>query len=84
MNTAVLYSLIVGFFVSFDEIVLALFVLDRAFITVPRRLWNNITQLATPDPAVIAVSLLLAFFAIGLIGARVLAIVAAHRLRRHK
>lgn len=67
------YSFVVGFFVSFDEVVVALFVIQSSAVTVPRRLWDNVSHLATPDPAVIAV-LLLALF--------VLAFAAGEVLRR--
>lgn len=56
-----LFAAVVGFFVSFDEVVIAIFVIDSSDVTIPKRLWNEASQLATPEPAVIAVMLLFAF-----------------------
>ncbi|MDA2938231.1 hypothetical protein MYX75_08225 [Acidobacteria bacterium AH-259-A15] len=48
---------ILGFFVSFDEVVVAVSVLERALITTPLRLWKGLSHQVTPDPAVISVLL---------------------------
>ncbi len=57
-------ALIVGFFVSFDEVVVAVFVLERSLVTVPLRLWQQLSHQATPDPAVIASLMICAFLSV--------------------
>lgn len=54
-------GIILAFFFSFDDIVVAVFVLDRAFITAPLRLWKGVSHQVTPDPAVISVFLIISF-----------------------
>jgi ABC-type spermidine/putrescine transport system permease subunit II len=49
---------LVGFFGSFDELVVATFVLDSPLVTVPRRLWNQVDHNMDPAPAVVSVLLL--------------------------
>lgn len=56
---AVYAALIVGFFVSFDEVVIASFVVVGSFVTTPLRLWQGASHLVKPDPAVISTLLLL-------------------------
>jgi ABC-type spermidine/putrescine transport system permease subunit II len=55
-----------GVFISFDEIVLAVFLIDGPAQTVPRRLWENAAQINVPTPGVIATGLmaLLAVFSL--------------------
>lgn len=45
---------IVGAFVSFDELVIALFTLEGATATVPLRIWRSISDVVEPRPAVVA------------------------------
>jgi len=52
---------LVGFFFSFDEIIVAAFVLDSPLVTVPKRLWDEINRNMDPNPAVIATLLLIGF-----------------------
>ena len=59
MKEAIIYSFALGFFASFDELVLATFVLDSPLITVPRRLWSQVDRSMDPSPAVISCLLLL-------------------------
>ncbi len=61
---AIRSAFIVGFFFSFDEIVIAAFVIDSPIVTVPKRLWDNVHRSMEPDPAVIATILLLLYIAI--------------------
>jgi len=75
------FATVVGFFVSFDEVVIAIFVIDSSDATIPKRLWNEASQLATPEPAVIAVVLLSAF-AFTLVIGEIIRRAAVVRLRR--
>jgi ABC-type spermidine/putrescine transport system permease subunit II len=47
-----------GFLFSFDEIVVATFVIDSALATVPKRLWDSINRSMDPVPAVIGTLML--------------------------
>ena len=66
MRPAIFAALVLGFFASFDEVVIALFVLDASIYTVPLRLWKNVSPVVTPEAAVISTLLLCA---IGLMAA---------------
>lgn len=59
MKEALVYAFAIGFFASFDELVIATFVLDSPLITVPRRLWSQVDHTMDPSPAVISSLLLL-------------------------
>jgi putative spermidine/putrescine transport system permease protein len=52
---ALLGSLALGFFLSFDEVVLAVYLLEGGDVTIPLRLWQNLSHTVTPAPAVISV-----------------------------
>lgn len=54
MRQAIGVAFVVGFFVSFDELVIATFVIDTPLVTVPRRLWDQVHRSMTPAPAVMA------------------------------
>lgn len=63
---AIRAAFVVGFFFSFDEIVVAAFVIESPLATVPKRLWDSVNRSMNPDPAVIATLL---FFAYGVLSA---------------
>jgi putative spermidine/putrescine transport system permease protein len=67
VKSAVANAIIIGFFASFDELVLSTFILDSPTITVPRRLWNDIDRSQEPAPAVVAVLLLTLYLVISLL-----------------
>lgn len=54
MADALWNAFIVGFFFSFDELVIATFIIDSPFVTVPRRLWDQVNRSMDPAPAVIS------------------------------
>jgi len=54
MKDALWNALVVGFFLSFDELVVATFVIDSPAVTVPRRLWDQVNTNMEPSPAVIS------------------------------
>ena len=47
-------AFLVGFFFSFDELVISTFVIDSPLVTVPRRLWDQVPQSMNPLPAVVS------------------------------
>lgn len=53
-------AFLVGFFLSFDEIVVALFVMEGPTTTVPLHLWRDLFNTVTPEAAVITTLLLCA------------------------
>jgi ABC-type spermidine/putrescine transport system permease subunit II len=53
--SALWQAFLVGFFFSFDELVIATFVIDSARVTVPRKLWDQIHRSMDPTPAVISI-----------------------------
>jgi ABC-type spermidine/putrescine transport system permease subunit II len=53
------YAFLTGFFLSFDETVIALFVLNKPQVTIPRQMWDQVDQITQPIPAVVASLLLL-------------------------
>lgn len=71
MKESLVYAFAIGFFASFDELVIATFVLDSPLITVPRRLWSQVDHKMDPSPAVIS-SLLLLTVVAAVLGARLL------------
>lgn len=81
MNGAIKGAFIIGFFVSFDELIISNFVLDSTFITVPKRLWNEVDQNMDPTPAV--VTILLMIFA-GLVNLVWFALILGGRLIKEK
>lgn len=62
--SAIRSAFLVGFFFSFDEIIIASFIIDSPLITVPKRLWDEVNRSMDPSPAVIATMLLLMSFSI--------------------
>jgi ABC-type spermidine/putrescine transport system permease subunit II len=54
MSEALWGAFIVGFFLSFDELVIATFVIDSSFATVPKKLWDQVNRSMDPSPAVIS------------------------------
>jgi len=54
LRKAVWTAFFVGFFFSFDELVIATFVIDSPLVTVPKRLWDQLPQTMNPMPAVIS------------------------------
>jgi putative spermidine/putrescine transport system permease protein len=54
MKKALWGAFLVGAFLSFDELVIATFVLDSSLVTVPRRLWDQVNRNMDPSPAVIS------------------------------
>jgi ABC-type spermidine/putrescine transport system permease subunit II len=52
MRGTFIASVIVGFFASFDEIVLALFMLDDGMATIPLKVYRSISQVVQPHAAV--------------------------------
>jgi len=58
MRGAFLTAFVLGFFVSFDEVVIALFVLDKSASTVPVRLWRGLSEVVKPEAAVVSTLLL--------------------------
>lgn len=54
MIDALLSAFIVGFFLSFDELVIATFIIDSRLATVPKRLWDEVNRSMDPAPAVIS------------------------------
>jgi len=58
MTRPVIIAFLVGFFFSFDELVIATFVIDSPMVTVTRRLWDQVPRSMVPSPAVIGCSLL--------------------------
>jgi len=71
---AVKSAFLVGFFFSFDEIIIASFVIDSPLVTVPKRLWDEVNRNMDPTPSVIATLLLLLCIAtmVTLVGASAL------------
>lgn len=65
IRPTILNSFVIGFFLSFDELVIAAMVLGRADVTVAKKLWDQATKHNTPEPAVIAV-LLFVTYGVGL------------------
>lgn len=49
---------ICGFLFSFDELVIATFIIDSPMVTVPRKLWDAVPNSMEPFPAVIATLLI--------------------------
>jgi ABC-type spermidine/putrescine transport system permease subunit II len=68
MSRAIWVSFLVGFFFSFDEIIIASFVIDSPMVTVPRRLWDQVPRSMDPSPAVIGSLQLLLLVISGLLG----------------
>ena len=60
-------SFLVGFFVSFDELVIATMVIDSGTITVPKRLWGEIHRGMEPQAAVIATLLLGVYISVAIV-----------------
>jgi hypothetical protein len=60
MRRAIFAALVLGFFASFDEVVIALFVMDASTYTVPLRLWKDLSHVVNPEAAVISTLLLCA------------------------
>ena len=54
-------AFLAGWFFSFDELVIAAFVIDTPLVTVPKRLWDAVNRSNDPYPAVLAVLLILTF-----------------------
>lgn len=54
-----MYAFLAGFFLSFDETVVSLFVLNSSRVTIPRRMWDEIDQITQPIPGVVATLLIL-------------------------
>lgn len=52
LRKAVWSAFIVGFFFTFDELVISTFVIDSTLVTVPRRLWDQVHHSMEPMPAV--------------------------------
>jgi len=52
---------VVGFFLSFDELVIASFVIRGPFSTVPKKLWDRIDSTNDPAPAVISLLLFILY-----------------------
>jgi len=50
----VVASMVIGAFVSFDELVIALFTLEGPTATVPLQIWRSISHVVEPRPAVVA------------------------------
>jgi len=61
MTRALWLAFLVGFFFSFDELVVSTFVIDSTLVTVPRRLWDQVPRSMDPSPAVISCLLAMAF-----------------------
>jgi len=55
----ILVSFAIGFLISFDEIVIATFVIDSASVTIPKRMWDAINYNMDPSPAVVGTLILL-------------------------
>jgi ABC-type spermidine/putrescine transport system permease subunit II len=51
---AIIGAFIVGFFLSFDELVIATFIIDSPRVTVPKQLWDQVNRSMDPAPAVIS------------------------------
>lgn len=62
---AIIGAFVVGFFVSFDEVVTATFVILSSFVTTPLRLWQGASHMMRPDAAVVSTLLLVATAAVG-------------------
>lgn len=77
LRKSVWTAFLVGFCFSFDELVISTFVIDSSFVTVPRRLWDQVHHSMEPMPAVASCSLIL-FYASLWAARRVL-----HRTRRY-
>ncbi|MGA2897238.1 MAG: hypothetical protein ABSE27_06540 [Acidobacteriaceae bacterium] len=58
MRVPLTAALLVGFFVSFDEIVIALFVMEGTVTTVPLHLWRDLFNVVSPEAAVVSTILL--------------------------
>jgi len=54
-------SFVVGFFYSFDELVIATFILNSSSTTVPKRLWDQVHRSMDPSPAIVSTMLLLVY-----------------------
>ena len=88
MRGAFFTAFVVVFFVSFDEVVIALFVLDKSTSTVPVRLWRGLSEVVKPEAAVVSALMLCAIgfiftvrhFASG--KSRFFSITIAERVRR--
>lgn len=63
LSNTIWVAFLVGFFFSFDEIVIAAFIIDSPLVTIPKRLWDQIHRSMEPNPAVVA-SILLIFYII--------------------
>ena len=61
MTRALWLAFLVGFFFSFDELVVSTFVIDSPLVTVPRRLWDQVPRSMDPSPAVISCLLAMVF-----------------------
>jgi len=59
LRKVLLSSFGIGFLLSFDETVVAVFVIDSANATVPKRMWDAISRDMDPSPAVMSVLVLL-------------------------
>jgi ABC-type spermidine/putrescine transport system permease subunit II len=55
---AIVSAFLVGLFTFFDELVVATFVIDSPRVTVPRKMWDQITHNMDPTPAVISLLLI--------------------------
>lgn len=67
---AIIATLVFGFFVSFDEVVVASFVIVSAMVTAPLRLWQSGSHTVQPDPAVVSTLLLIATMGVSVVQMR--------------
>lgn len=82
LRQSLLQAFLIGFFFSFDEIVIAAFLNESPLVTVPKRLWDQVHRNMDPSPAVIATMLLTLFIAIIITGLLNLCLKRILRLRR--
>jgi len=59
LRTPISLAFGIGLLFSFDEVVVAVFVIDSATATVPKKMWDSINRQMDPTPAVIATLLFL-------------------------
>lgn len=59
-RSAFLAALLLGFFASFDEVVVAITVIQSTAVTAPLKLWQALSYTVTPVPAVVSLLLLIA------------------------
>ena len=83
LRKAVWTAFFVGFFFSFDELVIATFVIDSPLVTVPRRLWDQLPQTMNPMPAVIS-CLLISTYGLAWLTSRVFQSVSRDPVRSGK